>query len=242
MTIQKRALVAAALLAALSGAAQAALVDRGGGLIYDTTLDITWLQDANYAQTTGYDDDGKMTWSNAKAWADNLSYYDSVRGVTYTDWRLPKWNNTPGSVYGCEYSNGGTDCGSNVDPASGEMAHLFFVDLGNTSQRTTAGVTKPGTSGVDWGLVNTGPFINFQSDASHWYRTEIGPNTAFDFSFYSGYQTFWYKTSSFYALAVRPGDVAPVPEADTWTMLLAGLGLVVAATTRKQRKASGLSF
>ena len=29
--------------------ASATLIDRGGGLIYDTDLDITWLQDANYA-------------------------------------------------------------------------------------------------------------------------------------------------------------------------------------------------
>ena len=28
--------------------ALAALIDRGGGLIYDTVLDVTWLQDANY--------------------------------------------------------------------------------------------------------------------------------------------------------------------------------------------------
>jgi hypothetical protein len=59
-------LLAGLLLAAgLSGAAQAALVDRGGGLIYDTDLNVTWLQDANYAQTSGYDADGRMTWGDA---------------------------------------------------------------------------------------------------------------------------------------------------------------------------------
>lgn len=35
----------------VSGVAQAALYDRGGGLIYDSVLDVTWLQDANYAAT-----------------------------------------------------------------------------------------------------------------------------------------------------------------------------------------------
>jgi len=40
----------------------AELIDRGGGLIYDTVLDITWMQDASYAQTSGYDADGKVTW------------------------------------------------------------------------------------------------------------------------------------------------------------------------------------
>ncbi len=37
----------------LSGMAQAALFDRGGGMIYDDVLDISWLQDANYTQTSG---------------------------------------------------------------------------------------------------------------------------------------------------------------------------------------------
>ena len=38
---------AAAALVALSGTAQAALVNRGGGMIYDTTRNITWLADMN---------------------------------------------------------------------------------------------------------------------------------------------------------------------------------------------------
>ena len=32
-----------------SGAAQATLIDRGGGLIYDSVLNVTWLQNANLA-------------------------------------------------------------------------------------------------------------------------------------------------------------------------------------------------
>ena len=75
----------------------AALYDRGSGLIYDDVLDITWLQDANYAQTSGYDvqditwlqtinqaDDinGRMTWSEANSWAAQLEYGG------YDDWRL----------------------------------------------------------------------------------------------------------------------------------------------------------
>jgi hypothetical protein len=77
----------------VSGAAQAALHDRGGGLVYDDVLNVTWLADANYAGTTRaasyryteqvYDDygnylgtfdymvtDGRMRWSQAIVWAD----------------------------------------------------------------------------------------------------------------------------------------------------------------------------
>lgn len=46
--------VAAAAMVALTGAAQAALVNRGGGMIYDTTRNITWLADMNYASTSGH--------------------------------------------------------------------------------------------------------------------------------------------------------------------------------------------
>ena len=67
----------------------AQLVDRGGWLIYDTDLDVTWLADANFAQTSGFDVDGRMNWADAKTWADGLSYFDAERGVTWDDWRLP---------------------------------------------------------------------------------------------------------------------------------------------------------
>ena len=82
--------------------AEALLIDRGGGLIYDDVLDVTWLQDANYAVSSGYWDaldktgysdwslnhPGTMIWNDAMDWADGLEYYDSVRDVTWSDWRL----------------------------------------------------------------------------------------------------------------------------------------------------------
>ncbi len=51
----------------------AALYDRGNGLIYDDVLDITWLQDANYAAATSHiattrynpsNQTGRMTWAD----------------------------------------------------------------------------------------------------------------------------------------------------------------------------------
>lgn len=49
---------------------------------YDTVLDITWLADANYAQTSGYDNDGVMSWYSAMSWTTQLEYNG------YSDWRL----------------------------------------------------------------------------------------------------------------------------------------------------------
>ena len=52
-------------------AVNARFIDRGNELIYDTVLDITWLQDANYVNTTGCDDplyghdtNGRLTWED----------------------------------------------------------------------------------------------------------------------------------------------------------------------------------
>jgi hypothetical protein len=65
------------------GSAQALLVDNGGGLIYDTDLNITWLQQPNNSTS--------LTVSAARTWASNLN----VGGVT--GWRLPT---TPGTGTG----------------------------------------------------------------------------------------------------------------------------------------------
>ena len=231
-------LIASTLIAAslVSGAAQAALVDRGGGLIYDTDLDVTWLQDANYAKTSGFDADGAMDWITATTWAANLTYYDSVRNVTYDDWRLPTTTDT--GAPGTQCTNSGTDCGYNVDPNSSEMAHLYFVTLGNQSLFTPAFALNDAYAGGAnpiSTLDNVGPFINFQS-SHYWSGTEYAPNPSDAWVFYatSGYQSNNPKTPSFYALAVSPGDVAAVPEAQTYALMLAGLGLVGAAARRRK--------
>jgi hypothetical protein len=234
-TLITTGLIAASLATVfVSGAAQAALIDRGGGLIYDTDLNVTWLQDANYAKTSGYDPyDGAMTWDEATTWAANLSYFDSVRNVTYTDWRLPTTTDT--GAAGCNYANSGTDCGYNVDPASSEMAHLYFTELGNQSYFTTTGAVSGAHAGGDnpsSTLDDTGFFTNFES-YFYWSGTEYAPNPggAWAFGTYIGYQYNYDKSdgfnfNGFYAMAVRPGDVAAVPEAQTYALMLAGLGLI----------------
>ena len=63
-----------------SESTEAALIDRGNGLIYDNVLDVTWAQDLDLSRTLGA---GIFNWRGAKAWADQLVY----RG--YSDWRLP---------------------------------------------------------------------------------------------------------------------------------------------------------
>lgn len=200
---------ALAVAATLSGTAQAALYDRGGGLIYDSDLNVTWLKDANYAKTSGFDADGKMDWNQASYWTANLIYHDTVRNVTYADWRLPTTTDT--GPAGCNLAYSGTDCGHNVNPASSEMAHLYFVELGNLSYYTTTGAVSGAVAGGAnpySALDNTGPFTNFQSNfywsGAFWWDQRY----AWVFETTGGYQNYYDKTYSFYALAVRPGDIA----------------------------------
>ena len=77
------------LVCALSTShAQASLFDRGNGLVYDDDLNITWLQDANFAAQDPNYSNGAMNWDEAGQWASNLAYDDGF-GDVYTGWRLP---------------------------------------------------------------------------------------------------------------------------------------------------------
>ena len=244
MNKRLKAGLAASLVVGLvaSGASQAGLIDRGGGLIYDTVLNVTWLADANYAQTSGFDANGLMNWTTATTWAANLSYFDSVRNVTYTDWRLPTVTDTGTS--GCNDAYTGTDCGYNVDTATGEMAHLWYVDFGNLAPVDTSGNVQAG-----WGLVNGAAandeslFTNIQP--FYWYGTAYAPtpgSIAWIFITDLGLQTFGPQAGEFFAWAVRPGDVAAaqgVPEPGTLALL--GLSLGAMAVARRRRGSFGAS-
>src|SRR3990172_7999677 len=108
-------LVALVIGLGLTVQGQATLIDRGSGLIYDDDFNITWLQDANYAQTSGFDADGRMSWNTAMTWADALTYEG------FTDWRLPSALNQDGSGPCLGYCTGS------------EMGHLYYTELGNSA-------------------------------------------------------------------------------------------------------------
>jgi len=201
------ALLAAAAVAMTSLTAHAALLPRdidGGGVVdayYDTAQDITWFADWSVS--------GKLTWDQAVAWAASLN----VHGVG--GWRLPHVVDTGNP--GCDFSvAGGTDCGYNVDTETSELARMWYVTLGNLAfcarDNSICDLQGPGQSG--WGLTNTGPFRNMQS-GSYWSGTEYSPDKseAWSFATDDGGQDSEAKTSSFYAVAVHAGDVAPAPVA-----------------------------
>lgn len=72
-----------AIITALTASAHGALYDRGNGMIHDSGANLTWLQDMNYAKSSGYSATGLMNWSEAALWTTGLN----VGG--YNDWHLP---------------------------------------------------------------------------------------------------------------------------------------------------------
>ncbi len=238
----------------LAGTAQATLIDRGNGMLYDTVLDITWLQDANYAKTSGYDSDGLMTWEEAVAWADNLVYGG------YDDWRLPTIvapdsvpfrfanNGSNAGGYGATGAGYGTDtpAGGWGTPADGdgiwsELGWMWYHNLGNLGKclpddtDPTGCVTQAG-----WGLNSTTTpdglvSVNNLQSYVYWSGTEYAryPIYAWTFRPGDGYQGLYLKENyRFYAWAVRSGDVLAVPEPSA--LLLTALGLAaLGILTRK---------
>ena len=208
MTI-RTTLITSSLIAAslISSAAHAALQGRdlngsAGGFeaYYDTDLNITWLATANNTP---------MNWATANTWAANFSFTDGVN--VYDNWRLPTTLQPDPS---CEIQEG-ISAGFNC--TGSEMGHLFYSELSGTAGQSILTSSDP----------DLAKFTNFQA-YYYWSDTGYAPSTggvwAFDFGL--GQQFVSDESSGFYALAVSPGDVAAVPEAETYALMLAGLGLI----------------
>ena len=66
--------------------ALALLIDNADGTITQTRNDgsmLMWLQDANYAQTSGFDTDGRMTWFEANAWIQSLNEINYITNIIF---------------------------------------------------------------------------------------------------------------------------------------------------------------
>lgn len=235
----KRFVAGIFLFMLFGSAANAALYSRlGGQAYYDSALDITWLADANLADTndfgvTGIGFNGTMTWGKANEW---ISAMNTAAYLGAGDWRLPFITDTGAS--GCDLAFTGTDCGWNVQTKSGstvysEMAHLFYDTLANTGEYDTGG-TFTGCAGFPNNcLTNTGPFSNLQANY-YWTGAEYAPDTenAWEFNFGASSQYFELKSSGLYAWAVRSGDIALVPVPGAMWLFGGALALLGAARRR----------
>ncbi len=239
------------------GVAQAALLDRGGGLIYDDILNVTWLQDANYAKTSGYITPegrnvtithGGMTWSEAKVWADNLNYIDTVHNTNWSNWRLPTLTPVNGiNITDTGQTDGGTDGSYNISaPGSvfagstaSELAYMFFNNLENLAYFPVGEETWSEGPQAGWSnQPKSGPFSNLENFG--WFVTNTNvdlpfiEDDAWGFNFKTGLQSgFDITNKANFAWAVADGDIVgasavPIPAA-VWLFgsgLIGFLGLV----------------
>jgi hypothetical protein len=174
--------------------AQAALHDRGNGLIYDDVQNITLMQQATA---------GLMTWLDANAWMNNLSYEG------YNDWRLPS-GKIMMPINPC-FSFGGT-CDIGYLNTNSELGYMYYVYLGGVAIYDPDGNLQPGyglstTSFIDPATGTIVSFINIKAD-TYWL---LEPNlnaseSAYNFSMIGGYQAAGGTGNRYHVWPVRDGD------------------------------------
>ena len=209
----------AAFLLLVPGLAQATLIDRGGGLIYDTVLNVTGMQDAQYSITSGFKVAGGLNWQAANNWAAGVEYFDPIRNVTWTDWRLPTTINDPSSL------------GFDLTGASSELAFMYYVNLGYAPNYEHDRFDPAPTS------TNYNPFVNL-AYRGYWSASEsYNPGNAWMFHFHFGSQELDGMGDEQRVWLVRNGDVA-VPEPDGIGLLATSL-LTLGFVRRRLRARNG---
>jgi hypothetical protein len=171
----------AALLCAAPPPAQAALVDRGAGLVYDSQADLTWLAAPALLP-------GPMNWLDAATFASNFVHAGGA------DWLLP---DTPFFDSGCA-AGVGMGC---VDSDMGRLFHQLLGGHAGESVFDTTGDSADEIAGVammpalanDW----------FWS----WQVGDDGANSAFAFHFGSGNTALLATGLSARMLLVHAGDI-----------------------------------
>lgn len=206
-----------ALCLSFAGAGHAALIDRGGGLVYDDVLDVTWLRDAQYSVTSGFNADPRLTFSQARDFAANLEYFDRARGVSWSDWRLP------GVVSGAA-------AGHDPSGTNSELGYMYYVNLGLSPVYPDAPKNKPASE----------MFANLTNRA-YWTGSEQKPGEIWAFQFGHGSLGTTGANDTIRAWVLRDGDVgAPtnlsVPEPGTLGLLCAALLGIALARRRNIAK------
>lgn len=232
-----RFLALAATFVAFVNPCEAALVDAGNGLVNDTTQNLTWVKDGNLWLTLANESgsasgfatlvasrsggwatvgdygpqNGMMDWFAGQGFA---YYLNSINYKGFSNWRMPTTVNSFASL---GYPDGNP---GNPTTSSSELAHLFYVDLGQVA-------------GASLG-VNPGPFVNVQAAGGNdWYwSSPLMPYNAFLFSPASGLQ--WNSFSMNGIAFVWPVRDGLAPVVPTVAQRIASL-ISLVSTVRESR-------
>lgn len=225
-----------ALSAAIASSAHAALQGRnvdgnmanGYEAFYDTTLDITWLADPNFGETSNALPATGSWWSWSKNWAESLNYFGA------TEWRLPRVQSKISTGTPADFQVG---FGAGVSKS--ELGHMFYVNL----QLPPGGSTVPDIVAIP-GLPGES-IKNFRAQL-YWTEDVYAPNPALAWALWTsspfvGSQAFLGKVFPGGAWAVHDGDVfarpaiPAVPEPSAIWMMLAGIGVAAFSWRRQQQ-------
>ena len=194
---------------ALVGMIVAALVPAGSALAALELRDINGnatavAATAEFAYDTVLDATWYLTANNSGlVWDAAKAWASGLTVGTFSGWSLPSADPACGFAFNCTNS---------------QMGELYYTALGNVAGGP---------------LLNTGPFKNLQSSV-YWSGTEYAPDpdSVWRFGTGGGGQDVTSKDDGLPALAVRPGDVATVPEPGMVALLLSGLAGVMVMRRR----------
>ena len=206
MKRSKYGALSAILLIFLSTKSIAALIDNGGGLIYDDVLNITCAQPENTLRN----------WEDANTWAAGLT----LGGVG--GWRLPYVSVAAGAG---PYTGSLVDCSTASEMAcrDNELGYMFYQNLSGTA----------GSSILTSGDPDLALFPELQS-FSYWSGTAFNTSAAYPFNFSVGSQGSSQKSSGLYTWAVHAGNVSPIPiPAAVWLFSSGIIGLIGISRRKK---------
>lgn len=217
--------------------------DNGFEAYYDTTQNLTWLADANWAVTSGASSTGLMigrslygTFPGSPLEAAGFAAAANLFGID--DWTLPGLS-LGDQIYEEVCQPGRATCDRiptdryEVQQGSSQLQHLLEVTLGNRSGNGS------------YVLQNTGPFKNLQAGpywSSEFKLTTLQfANSGWTFNTSTGRHlqqpAFTSTTSLGHAWLVRKGDVAAIPEPQTVALWALGLMALAGAASRRKTAA-----